>query len=303
MPGSGLFINYRHADSSGYAGRIRDHLVPRFGSDQVFMDVGILGGEDWIASIERALSGSVAVLAVIGPRWSSERLEDPGDRLRQELEAALRLGVVIIPVLVADARMPRDEDLPASLRPLTRHQAVRLTDQGWDDDVRRLVVRLEQLVLPPKKGREDASEPEPVRAPQGRSRAKGVAVTGIVLAIVAGAGLGIFALVSQNPNESDGSPPSRTLAVTLPPRDAVYNQLVDEAVKQLEDAGLAVRTEVIGCSNSTQPGFVRQVTVGPNKNEHIIYGKSTDELDQNASESLSRGDEVTVWYPNAYPCP
>ena len=43
---------------------------------------------------------------MIGPNWSSARLADPGDRLRQELEAAMALGVEIIPVLVGGARMP-----------------------------------------------------------------------------------------------------------------------------------------------------------------------------------------------------
>ena len=148
MPGNAIFVNYRRADSGGYAGRLRDNLVAQFGHGRVFMDVGILGGEDWVAAIERALGASGALLAMIGPNWSSARLADPGDRLRQELEAAMALGVEIIPVLVGGARMPAADDLPPSVRDLPRRQAVRLTDEGWDDDVRRLTGRLAQIVGP-----------------------------------------------------------------------------------------------------------------------------------------------------------
>ena len=66
MPGNAIFINYRRADSGGYAGRLRGNLVAQFGQDRVFMDVGILGGEDWVAAIERALGASGAMLAIIG---------------------------------------------------------------------------------------------------------------------------------------------------------------------------------------------------------------------------------------------
>ena len=43
MPDYAIFINYRRSDSSGYAGRLRDHLVTQFGRDRVFIDVGIRG--------------------------------------------------------------------------------------------------------------------------------------------------------------------------------------------------------------------------------------------------------------------
>ena len=189
MPRNAIFVNYRRADSSGYAGRLRDHLVAQFGQGRVFMDVGILGGEDWVAAIERALSASGALLAIIGPNWSSARLADPGDRLRQELEAAMALGVEIIPVLVGGARMPESDDLPPSIRDLPRRQAVRLTDEGWDDDVRRLIGRLEQIV---GAGQSQKPAPEP-------SRVVGCLVALIFLAILAGVGYVIYQNVVNGP--------------------------------------------------------------------------------------------------------
>jgi hypothetical protein len=49
------------------------------------------------------------------------------DFVRVEIEARLRLGKRVIPVLVNDADMPRGEDLPEPLKPLARRNAVRLT--------------------------------------------------------------------------------------------------------------------------------------------------------------------------------
>jgi hypothetical protein len=91
--------------------------------------------------------------------------------------------------------------------------------------------------------------------------------------------------------------------VILPAAGLIYNQPVGEAANRLSDAGLEVRDADIGCSDSTQPGFVRQVTVGSAKNVHIIYGKATDEVDEVARSGLVAGDQVTVWYPSENPCP
>jgi hypothetical protein len=212
MPGNAVFINYRRADSGGHAGRLRDRLVARFGPDRVFMDVGILGGDDWVVSIERALSRSGALLAIIGPSWTPARLAEPGDRLRQELEAAMALGVGIIPVLVAGARMPDESQLPPSLRDLPRHQAVRLSEEGFEDDVGRLIRRLEQLIGPGRAG--------DIQKPRG-SPIVGLLSIVIVLAILGGAGYLIFRFVSDQTGfnakivlSTDSGPPGTPVTVT-----------------------------------------------------------------------------------------
>ena len=63
-----------------------------------------------------------ALLLIIGPRWLASgepggwSLSDLDDPVRIEIEAALRAGVPIVPALVQQGRMPRADELPASLR-------------------------------------------------------------------------------------------------------------------------------------------------------------------------------------------
>jgi hypothetical protein len=212
MPVKAVFINYRRADSGGHAGRVRDRLVAWFGPERVFMDVGILGGDDWVTSIERALSRSGALLAIIGPNWATQRLLEPGDRLRQELEAAMALGVEIIPVLVGGARMPDANELPPSLRDLPRRQAVRLSEEGFDDDVGRLIRRLEQLIGPGRARRAEAPRRSPV---------VGLLSAVVALAILVGVGYVLFQVISAQTGfnaritiSPDSGVPGTTVTVT-----------------------------------------------------------------------------------------
>ena len=145
-----IFISYRRADTSGYAGRLADDLAERVGRHRVFRDVqGIAAGSDYVAAIDHAIARSDVLLAVIGRTWLTEtdaegrrRLDDPQDLVRQEIAAALRRGCRVVPVLVEGARMPEAAELPGELASLASRQAVELTDQSWDDDVTRLAIAL-----------------------------------------------------------------------------------------------------------------------------------------------------------------
>ena len=92
-----------------------------------------------------------ALLTVIGKGWlnatdenENRRLDDPNDFVRIEIESALKQGKRVIPILVNDARMPRPDDLPESLRPLTRRNAVRLTHERFRADALSLVKALQR---------------------------------------------------------------------------------------------------------------------------------------------------------------
>ena len=54
------------------------------------------------------------------------RIDDPTDFVRIEIEAALQRQIPIVPVLVGEARMPMENDLPEPLRPLVFRNAAEL---------------------------------------------------------------------------------------------------------------------------------------------------------------------------------
>jgi hypothetical protein len=149
MPPLSVFISYRRHDAA-YAGRLYDELVDRLRQAQVFMDVeAIEAGADFAAVILEQVRGAGAVLAVVSPGWAvatdavgRRRLDDPGDFVRRELEAALDAGTKIIPVLVQEADMPAPGDLPDSIAPFANRQAAVLSDRRWRAEVKELIDHL-----------------------------------------------------------------------------------------------------------------------------------------------------------------
>ena len=150
-----IFICYRREDSSGHAGRLYDRLGARFG-DEVFMDIDAIGpGVDFARVIDETIDTIEAVIVVIGQEWlssadadGSRRLDDPEDLVRQEISVALARDVLVIPVLVQGAVLPKPEDLPPELVGLTRHNAFEVSDARWNYDADRLVRALEEALAP-----------------------------------------------------------------------------------------------------------------------------------------------------------
>jgi hypothetical protein len=147
---SRIFINYRRDDTSANAGRLYEWLAERYGEDQVFMDVDTIEpGMRWREAIDRAVGSSTLVLALIGSRWLSdlgERVDDPADFMRYELETALQRDVRIIPVLVEGARMPRSDELPESLVTLTEYQAFEVRNERFRFDKEELLKRVDRAL-------------------------------------------------------------------------------------------------------------------------------------------------------------
>lgn len=141
-----IFVNYRRDDAGGYAGRLADTLSGYFGADRVFRDVtGIGYGHDFEAAIDEKVAESGALIVMIGKSWSTiadeegrRRLDDPDDYVCREIVAAFDRDVPVIPVLIGDALMPREDELPDRLKPLVRRNAITITDERWDHDVDRL---------------------------------------------------------------------------------------------------------------------------------------------------------------------
>jgi hypothetical protein len=205
LPEPKVFISYRREETSAYAGRLYDSMAAEFGDGNVFMDVDLAPGIDFVERITNAVSACHVLIVVMGPRWAtltdedgSVRIGDADDFVRLEVGTALRRSdVTVIPVLVSGARMPDGDDLPPDVRPLTRRNALELSDGRWRDDVRRLTGRLEELlagttaihpVVEPRRNGAAVAE-SPVGVPQAPVSPVGpvrIVVEGIMIAAVIG---------------------------------------------------------------------------------------------------------------------
>jgi hypothetical protein len=133
-----VFISYRREDSQTFAGRIYDKLVSRFGEGNVFFDIdNIPYGVDFRQYLADAVSRCDVLLALIGEHWVSaeadgrRRLDNPDDFVRLEIESALGRRIRVIPLLLGNASMPREEQLPGPLKPLAYQNGARI-DPGRD---------------------------------------------------------------------------------------------------------------------------------------------------------------------------
>jgi hypothetical protein len=120
---SKIVVSYRRSDSQAIAGRIVDRLIAQFGEQSVFMDVdNIPFGIDFRQHIQSVLAQAEVLIAVVGPDWlgagadGGSRIQEEDDPVRVEIETALRQEIVVIPVLVDGASMPKAAALPESLR-------------------------------------------------------------------------------------------------------------------------------------------------------------------------------------------
>ena len=149
----GIFVCYRRQDSAGFAGRLYDRLEAEFGDDRVFMDVeAIEPGAVFAEVIARQVARCRVLLVMIGPGWlapdgtGTRRLERPDDYVRLEVESALRHDVWVIPVLIEDTRMPADDDLPTSLKPLAGRHAWSLSSTRFHFDCSRLIETIQRVL-------------------------------------------------------------------------------------------------------------------------------------------------------------
>ena len=142
-----IFVNYRREDGAASAARLRDRLAQAFGTAKVFMDVdNLLAGQRFDRELDKALAETDVFLAVLGPRWSdilAERATRPErDYVREEIASALAKGVVVIPVLVERASLPRGDALPEDLRALVLHQKHDLTHERFGRDAEELIAAI-----------------------------------------------------------------------------------------------------------------------------------------------------------------
>lgn len=150
-----VFIAYRRNDTGGYAGRVYDRLVARWGKRRITRDMeGIPPGIAFSEYVRGKIAESDCVLVLIGEQWMAaanrERLHDPADLHRVEIETALGSGNRVIPVLINGAPMPSKGELPPGIQGLADRNAFHLGEDAWNDDVRRLVREIERFSVVPR---------------------------------------------------------------------------------------------------------------------------------------------------------
>src|SRR5437762_938810 len=153
-----IAISYRREDSSPAAGRLYDRLQAEFGKGNVFMDFDSIDyGVDFRKKIAQTLDQAQVVIAVIGPGWMGQRgrgkrrINEATDFVRIEIAHALARDIPVIPVLLNNTPMPKEEWLPEDIRGLVYRQAL-ILDTGVDfhHHATRLITALRKIVtLPP----------------------------------------------------------------------------------------------------------------------------------------------------------
>jgi len=240
-----IFISYRQLDSAYPAGWLFDRLAERFGPEQVFKDVNSIElGADFVEVITDAVGSCDVLLALIGRKWlritgrgRTRRLDDPNDFVRLEIEAALKRKVLLIPILVDGAVMPRAEDLPPSIAPLVRRQALELSPQRFSADTANLLNVMERTLsnlheelpdeeLPDAPTPETAADEHPGAPPPAPSPARtrrsfrisrraGVAAAAVLL--VAAASVAVVIQAWPDGRDSPAVTPTTPASSTTPP--------------------------------------------------------------------------------------
>jgi hypothetical protein len=221
---STIILSYRREDSAGVTGRIFDRLAQEFGTDRVFMDIDSMpAGVDFHDHLQAILADCGALLVMIGKGWRSQRkgqparIMDPDDWVRIEVETALERGIPVVPMLIDGASLPGRDQLPESLWPLLRRNALPV-DSGRDfhAQLSRLVRDL-RLQLG-----EEAAQPEtiaatPLSQQTAQSTAKSVnwhALGRWILLLALIVTVGAIAITGANRDRDDE--PEQTIDRALP---------------------------------------------------------------------------------------
>lgn len=221
---STIILSYRRDDSAGVTGRIFDRLTQEFGADRVFMDIDSMpAGVDFHEHLQAVLAGCGALLVVIGKSWRAQRkgqpsrIMDPDDWVRIEVETALLHEISVIPLLIDGAVMPSRDQLPESLWPLLRRNALPI-DSGRDfhAQLSRLTRDL-RLQINPKAAQSGATLTGPVtqaaaRAPTQSPNWPAIGRWLLILATILT--VGAIAITGANRSDRDEPGPAIDRAAT-----------------------------------------------------------------------------------------
>lgn len=142
-----MFVNYRVQDQPGYATLVHQALAGHLGSSQVFLaSRSIRLGDDFADRVFDTLSRCEILIAVIGSSWRSLLGAPETDWVQREISDAFSRGMRVIPVLVENAEVPDESELPDGIKALARCQHLRLRHYTIEHDMAHLVQELRNLL-------------------------------------------------------------------------------------------------------------------------------------------------------------
>ena len=237
-----IFISYRRADSEYVVGRLYSDLCKAYGRENIFEDVDSIPlGVDFRGEISKVVHSCDILIALIGENWQkitddsgNVRIQDPDDYVRIEIEEALKRGIPVIPIMTGKAKVPRESDLPNSLKQLAFRNAIRVRpDPDYESDFNRLKEKIDKIYSMPVNKRYFP------------------AVTFLLFAALAL--LFFYFLMPSASNKDEKTPPERLpdTSVTAPPQLPAPASLPDNLlaadepafmIRRLTEADLAGKT-------------------------------------------------------------
>ena len=173
-----IFISYRRRDSADITGRIVDRLISKFGSNKILRDVDSIPlGVNFAAYIDKLLQSTSVCLVIIGKKWlslcnsKSERDNtDSIDFVQVEIATALIQRLPVIPVLLQNASVPTQNQLPKSIEKLSFQNGIAIRpDPDFNLDIERLILGIKAGIRKTKKLRSTYAYKKMMKA---RARAK-----------------------------------------------------------------------------------------------------------------------------------
>jgi hypothetical protein len=258
-----IFINYRRAEAEYAAGALGRDLRRHFGDDRIFRDKeDIGGGASWKRRVLDEINGESALLILIGRDWATvtdaqgrRRLDNPDDPLRMEIADGLKDGAAILPILLENAEMPADAELPEDLRSITEHNALRLRDSDWQYDLTNICRTLEragfQPIAPSVQTKDAPSWPKPANSSR-------VVLPAAVIALVSA--LAAFGVLSGVVGSGSASGTSRVVQPAVIQPNDVPATVVPAAAPRV---AAEPRREQLQSENRTLPLAVRPIADRP----------------------------------------
>ncbi|MDX2308477.1 MAG: toll/interleukin-1 receptor domain-containing protein [Hyphomicrobium sp.] len=152
--GRRIFISYRKKDEPGFTKALFYQLRDAFDRDHLFYDlVSIETGQNFVKVLTDAVEQCDVLLAVVGPNWLDirdekglRRLDDAKDFVRIEIEAGLKLGKRVMPVLVNDAPWPERSQLPPAIADFAECNYRRLANDQFDESCELLIAAVRKAL-------------------------------------------------------------------------------------------------------------------------------------------------------------